>query len=97
MTQTSLPEMHDWTLLSAEFDWASATLTVRFCWDSQAPVLTLSGVTHLEIPSYRPWGPSVSVNRAEWVHGIGSEIHTLRVEMQSGDVITADAAAFDLD
>jgi hypothetical protein len=39
----------------------------------------------------------VSVNRAEWAPGLGDAIQTLRIEMQSGDVITIEAAAFDLD
>ena len=98
MTATALPDMHDWTLLSVDFDWAHAVAESRF-----SPVgggertLRVSGVIDLHIPKHKFWGPSVSINRAEWELGRGNAVQTVRIEMQSGDVITVDAAAFDLE
>jgi len=89
--------MHDWTLLDVDLDWANATAIPRFCpigGDEQT--LSLSGVIDLHVSKHQSWGPSVSVNRAEWAPGLGNAVQALRIEMQSGDVITVEAVTFDI-
>lgn len=97
MTSIAFPDMHDWTLSSVKFDWETAAVTLRFQTADGPRALALSEAIDLHVPMHQSWGPSVSVNRAEWAPGLGDAIQTLRIEMQSGDVITIDAAAFDLD
>jgi hypothetical protein len=97
MTAITLPNMHDWTLLAADYDWQSARVTMRFRTAVGTATLVVSEVADLHIPQRRSWGPSVSVNGAEWLAGTGEHAHMLRIEMQSGDVITVEAAAFEVE
>lgn len=85
-----IPDMHDWTLVSIAFDWAEgvATTTVRNP-QGQSAELILRGVTRLNAPRIREWGPSSSVNR---VNGPIKQPNgvTVEIEMQSGDVIVVN-------
>ena len=94
MNANTFPNMHDWTLLAADYDWPSARATMRFRTAGGTTTLVASEVADLHIPQRRSWGPSVSVNSADLIAGTGERDHTLRIEMQSGDVITVEAAAF---
>jgi hypothetical protein len=79
--------MHDWTLTTIRFDWRSARVTL----DLEAPTsnaaeLVAEGVHSLRVPRENEWGPSVSVNEVS-VESLSTGLRSLRVEMQSGDVI----------
>jgi hypothetical protein len=98
MNNAAFPDMHDWTLSGVYLDWADAVAKFQFSSVGGGQrTLTLSKVIDLHVPKHQPWGPSVSVNRADWLTGMGDAIQTLRIEMQSGDVITVDASAFYLE
>ena len=89
--------MHDWTLKSVFFEWKLARATLVFE-NSKAldASLVAEGVIDLHVPQRREWGQSVSVNIIVGPSDIGSGMRKLAIEMQSGDVITITAAAFDI-
>jgi hypothetical protein len=97
MAASAFLDMHDWTLLSADYDWSSARVTMRFRTAVGTTTLIASEVADLHIPQRRSWGPSASVNVADWPAGMGEDAHVLRIEIQSGDVITVEAAAFEIE
>lgn len=93
---SELPNLHDAQLFSAQVDWAEKTLRIRLArgWPSIQCELVLSGLQKLSMTTRDDWGPSV------YVLGVKTESHgdALRfvLEMQSGDVIDAVAASFEL-
>lgn len=96
MTATAFPDMHDWTLLAADYDWPSARVTMRFRTAVGDTTLVASEVADLHIPQRRSWGRSASVNGADLLVGTGQDAQTLRIEMQSGDVVTIEAAVIEV-
>ena len=87
--------MHEWVLLSIEFDWKSDRLTFSFDTD-QAGIVSLvaEGVVDLHVPRATPWGPSVHVNEVREPLAGARQWRELEIEMQSGDIITVKAASF---
>lgn len=85
----ALHRLHDATLLTIRFDWATRTCHFDF---SGAPRLSepftimCKGVTGLVIPAAWPWGRSVSVLEAR---DTGSGRYEF--EMQTGDTIAVVA------
>jgi len=53
------------------------------------------GVFDLHVPQVKDWGPSVSVNNVRGPLNGAAGRKRLEIEMQSGDVIVIEAAAFD--
>ena len=96
MTASPIPDMHDWTLLAANYDWPLAQVTLSFRTAVGTTAVVASEVADLQIPQRRSWGRSVSVNGAQWLAETGEQTQTLRIEMQSGDVITVEAIAFEV-
>ena len=91
---TDLPfALHDWTLVRINYDWegATATLHVRFA-DGERE-LVAQKVTELSVRHSAPWGRSASINQ---VAVEDSDCLTLKIEMQSGDVISLRAASIEL-
>src|SRR5438876_7699953 len=89
--------MHEWVLVSIEYEWRSARATVSFDTDRAGIVsLVAEGVVDLHVPQIRPWGPSVHVNEVRKPRIGGSKPRKLEIEMQSGDVIVITARSFDL-
>jgi len=91
-----LPNLHDATLESIEIDWRSGTATIRLSLVGDPPptlALVLSGLRQVHVPRDEPWGPSVSVNAADYVDGSDAGDLSLRLEMQSGDQITLRAGS----
>ena len=88
MEESELPTLHDVTLRGVEYDWASSSCNlVIMPGASSAPsVIRLTGVTSLVVPHEEPWGPSVSINTAQFSAGV------LTIEMQSGDEIQIKAS-----
>ena len=86
----TLNDLHDATLLHLQVDWRNAELrcTFRVQIDSTRTVELLGDqLTHLACSRTNPWGESVSVNEID-VYGSTQE-RTLKIEMQSGDLIEA--------
>lgn len=88
--------MHDWTLIDLVVEWSIGTITVHFR-DEESRILELkaSGLTHLEVPRRRPWGPSVSVNEIRGPTHLDGRTE-IEIEMQSGDVIVIAAQSIDM-
>lgn len=87
--------MHEWVLMSVEFDWEPARVTLLF--DTiEAGVVSLraNGVTDLRVPQLNPWGPSVHVNEVRRRRSASGKPSRIEIEMQSGDVITIEARSF---
>jgi hypothetical protein len=83
----ALMGLHDATLASIVFDWASRRCTLHFhgapSADLQHPFsIVFEDVTEVSIPSERPWGPSPSVLEVD-----GVEPGRYVFVMQSGDEI----------
>ena len=89
MGKPTLPNLHDAILGIVQVDWQAATASFRFLPVEPAAevILVASGLRDLHIPRIEPWGPSVSVNVAEYVETDRLDEVGLRVEMQSGDEI----------
>jgi hypothetical protein len=97
MSDSVFPNMHDWTLLSAEFDWSTGMVTLRLQSAAERRVLTARGASSLQVERVHAWGPSVSINSV-LVHGSDDGArHVARIEMQSGDIISIEANTFELD
>lgn len=85
--------MHDWTLLSVQFDWEAGRVTAEFLDGKGSRMLVADGVQALQIPRRLEWGPSISVNAtSRALFPTGTSV--LKIEMQSGDVIEINAEAF---
>ncbi len=80
-------DMHDWTLESIHFDWVSGVAELRLKSPKGQEALTASGLQVLKASRYSPWGPSASINVADGSKLSDSGLQTLRIEMQSGDVV----------
>lgn len=87
--------MHDWTLVSLTFDWqgASVTLSLRNP-NSETVSLVAENVVNLSMPKRDEWGRSVSVNEVAGPTLQSDGTQTLRIEMQSGDIIEITAGSF---
>lgn len=91
-----LPDLHDWSLISISYDWKASTATFDLeCADGLRQLIA-SGTTDLSVPHSAPWGPSDSINSVERSLMEGSSSFSLRIEMQSGDVISLQAASIEL-
>ena len=86
--------MHDWTLVSIGFDWETgkAILSCRNL-DSQLVYIVGENVTNLHVPRVLEWGPSISINEFNGPVDIAGT-KQLKIEMQTGDVITISASSF---
>lgn len=81
----ALNQLHDATLVSIHFDWATRRCIFEFRGVPSLPQtfsLIFLEVSQLSIPAELPWGRSVSVLTA-----CESRIGCFEFEMQSGDVI----------
>jgi hypothetical protein len=84
----SLPDLHDATLKSVNFEWETAAVRLTLktgVAPSDVAVVEAEGVTSLNCPRLQPWGPSSSVNAAALEELADGKV--LSIEMQSGDVI----------
>jgi hypothetical protein len=89
----ALKDLHDATLLNLEVDWDEGDLRCKLdvsIGEITRVSLLARGLTFLKCPRQFPWGPSVSVNYVR-VDQVDPGLR-LVIEMQSGDVIEAQAA-----
>ena len=86
--------MHDWTFLDIKYCWLDKKCVIRFKnRNSETEEVCGNGVTLLNVPHQEEWGPSVSVNEITYSK-MPDDINELKIEMQSGDVITIQAISF---
>lgn len=89
--------MHDWTLVSIQTEWKNANILITFRNESSEEVtLTAEKFTNLHIPKRDEWGESISVNEVSEVKQLPDGNHQITIEMQSGDVLSIEAAKIHL-
>lgn len=88
--------MHDWVLLSVLFEWSAGRVTLSFDRYESNEILVANSVVDLHVPQLKPWGRSVCVNEVKGPIAIDNGLHSLEIEMQSGDVIKIVAKSFEM-
>ena len=80
--------MHDWTVLSVQFEWVESTITIKLLnRNSQEVELSVKGSKLLHIPKREDWGESSSVNEVIGPTLLENGNYYLAIEIQSGDKI----------
>ncbi len=90
--------LHDATLESLEFCWASGEARIRVRTGdgtSSRYIVMASPVRFISCGRQMPWGRSVSINAVRGPTSTGDAC-VLEIEMQSGDLIRIEAGAFRL-
>ena len=90
----SLKHLHDLILTQVTLDWVKGTIQIILSNDYSQQTTSISGedVTAFEYSRKHPWGPSPCVNE---VHiEVGAGFATLKIEMQSGDLLVGTGARF---
>jgi len=89
--------MHDWTLVSIQFEWKEGRVALSLRNTKSETVSVIAdGVADLMIPRRNEWGSSVSVNCVSGPIDHPGGLQKLDIEMQSGDVIQIVAKSFRL-
>lgn len=99
MTTESWAGLHDAILESVEMRWSSGEAALRIrTGDGAHPqrMVLASAVRRFACDRQMPWGFSVSINEVRGPAAAGDGAVVLEIEMQSGDVIRIEAAAFSL-
>lgn len=82
--------LHDGVVHTIQVDWAARSCVVTLDTpEAENNQLVFSGITELVIPRHEPWGPSASINSLT-----SSGPTKFAIEMQSGDVVSIDAASW---
>jgi len=89
-------DMHDWSLVSIHFDWVSAFAELILKSPSGQETITARGLQYLKASRSSPWGPSASINVVDDPKLSDGGLQTLRIEMQSGDIVALTAEFFTL-
>ena len=90
--------MHDWTLLDVRLDWAACLAEVRMLDDHSLPrCIVFTGLKEVSVDRRDHWGPSSSINAVSWQGGEACKGVSIRIEMQTGGVISISAAACEID
>lgn len=80
--------MHDWTILSVQFEWMESTIIIKLLnRNSQEVELLVRDSKLLHIPKQEDWGESSSVNEIIGPTLLENGNHFLAIEIQSGDKI----------
>lgn len=96
MSTTELPNLHDAVFVRAEIAWGEGRAVLELERLPGVQVLVVAvGLARFEMTRSQPWGPSVSVNRAE-LRENDENGRALEMEMQSGDRIEVTATRFDV-
>ena len=88
--------MHDWTLISVLFEWAIGRVTLSFENHAGSETLVARSVVDLRVPQFNEWGPSVSVNKVKGPFAVDDGLHSIEIQMQSGDIIKIVASSFEM-
>lgn len=91
---TPTQRLHDATLKKIELDWAAGSFTAFFILgdDKQEVLLVGEGITSVLYDRRFPWGRSVSVNKCDIDERAAGA--TVKLEMQSGDILIAKGESF---
>ncbi len=89
--------MHDWVLVSVNFDWKSAIVEVHLTKvGGESVFIRARGVSRTTIPHREEWGPSIYVNRTTGPSRTEDGQMKFEIEMQSGDTIEIVASDFEI-
>nr|WP_300311507.1 hypothetical protein [Halomonas sp.] len=89
--------MHDWTLLSINFEWEKGVTLINLRNPkSQEVSVVARGTKKLIIPRQEGWGPSVSINDTEGPFPLENGNLYFSLEIQSGDNIELEAKGISL-
>ena len=88
--------MHDWTLISVVFEWDVGRVTLSFKSHEGSKTLVAHSVVDLRMSQFNEWGPSVSVNTVKGPFTADNGLHSIEIEMQSGDTIKITASSFQM-
>lgn len=89
--------MHDWTLVEIRIDWAaSSAVLIALDECSLSRSIFFRGLREFSADRREHWGPSSSINEASWGDSSTDGGVSLKVEMQSGGMISISAAAADI-
>jgi hypothetical protein len=88
--------MHDWTLISINFDWANGTAQIEVKASSGRKQVMAYDVSEIHIPRRFEWGPSKSINATTGPVTLPDGLVGLAIEMQSSDVIELKAKRFQI-
>jgi hypothetical protein len=89
-------KLHDWSLVSIEYEWKSARCELLFLGHKSQKKLIARDVRDLRVPRRNDWGLSESVNTVSEPVDVGDGMKSLTIEMQSGDEIALTAVEFEL-
>ena len=95
-------KLHDTTVDSARLDWRSGTSRLNIRWeDGTSPAgrgieLLATETSLFQWPRQQPWGRSDCINEVRGPTAVSDDLVRLEIEMQSGDLITIEAASVDL-
>lgn len=98
MSDLTFDELHDAVLEGLSLDWKSGTVGFEIrVGGAHAGKWKIvgEGISTMTIPREHPWGPSVSIMKAE-VSKLDGGKQELRLSMQSGDEISASGTTFRL-
>ena len=80
-------DLHDAMLRRLVVDWGAASLRIELATSEGDRVIEASGLQRLVVGHSEEWGRSVNIN------GVSRPSdHILEIEMQSGDVVSVEAA-----
>ena len=90
--------MHDWTLLDVRVDWESGEAELRMLDGSSSHrSIVFKGLRELSVDRREHWGPSRSVNEAAWISAGSEDGISMKLEMQTGGIISIYAASCEVD
>lgn len=88
--------MHDWTLDTITIHWKERQIILDLRSPSGPKQLIATGFSKFLEIGNSPWGRSVSINEVIGPTPTAAGSNSLKIEMQSGDVIELEAASIDM-
>lgn len=90
--------MHDWTLLDMRVDWGSSEVELGVLDGSSSHrSIVFKGLRELSVDRREHWGPSRSVNEAAWISAGSEDGISMKLEMQTGGIISISAVSCEVD
>ena len=88
-------DLHDWTLVSIDTNWLEGRVAISIVNpDHETVSLLAQQFSDLKITKREEWGESVSINKVQGPNILENGNNIIFIEMQSGDVLTIEAASF---
>lgn len=95
MTDHSIPDLHDWTVVEAQYLWDPGILQIVVQGPSHRGTVVVHGVVSFSAERKEPWGPSTSINAVEITERTDGVPLTVVFELQSGDQVVVSGEAVD--